>query len=194
MVVEAANRERRDSILTSNSRHKGPEALLHLGRDYPGPILRAENAMHPVGDVRVRHGREDSIFNRPSGTVDSTYAFPAFRLAFRGGRRLHAGLGNNRASGAWCALKCGRQTIQPSLRDCGFYVCVPGIPPRLPGRQAAPCRAGYNRASGAFILRSGSRRGESTANGISKPRSGDCIQSGTHLAWRQGRRSRMPGS
>ena len=51
MIVKAADRDGHDSVCASNSRHKRPESWLHHGRNDPGSILRAEDAMYSVGDI-----------------------------------------------------------------------------------------------------------------------------------------------
>jgi hypothetical protein len=102
MIVKATDRDGHNSVCASNARHERPEAWLHLGRNDPGSILRAKDAMYSIGDVRVRHEREDSTSTVPSGTVDSTYAFPAFRLGLpsrQAGAACRAWY--NRRSAAW---------------------------------------------------------------------------------------------
>ena len=59
-IVKAADCDGHNSVCASNSRHERPEPWLHFGRNHPGSILRAEDAMYSIGDIRVRHEREDS--------------------------------------------------------------------------------------------------------------------------------------
>jgi len=87
------------AVLPRNSRHERPEAQLHLSGNYFGAILCAEDAMHAVRDIGIRHGRDDSMSIVPPGLLNFHSGFPALRYA-------PCRANDNRASGA-LAGACG---------------------------------------------------------------------------------------
>ena len=93
VIVEASDRNRRDAVLPRNSRHERPEAWLHFRGDYLGAILCAEDAMHTIRNVGIRHGRDESMSIVPPGLSNLGSGFPALRDA-------PCRANDNRASGA----------------------------------------------------------------------------------------------
>lgn len=69
VIVEASDGDRRNAVLPRNPGHERPKARLHFSRDYLGPILCAEDAMHAVGDVGIRHGGDHNTSIVPPGLV-----------------------------------------------------------------------------------------------------------------------------
>ncbi len=98
MIVEAADCDRRDAILSRDAGHERPQTRLQLRRNYPGTILCAKNAMHAVGNEGVRHGRHNSMFNRPSGTFGFSSRIPGLRFA---ASRANYNRASGAGSGSW---------------------------------------------------------------------------------------------
>jgi len=72
MVGCAAYNDRRNTVVTRNTSHEGPEPFLYFRCDQSTPVLGAENIMNH--DVRVGMGHEYNLhlyhytFNRPYRT------------------------------------------------------------------------------------------------------------------------------
>jgi len=80
VIVEAPDCNRHDAVLPRNSRHERPEARLHFSRNDLGAILRAEDAMHAIRNVGIRHDRDDSTSIVPPGLRFFSHGIPGTPL------------------------------------------------------------------------------------------------------------------
>src|SRR5690349_349262 len=72
MVVNPASVDQLHFVFTCDTAHIWQQPTLQLGRDQRTTLLCAEDAVHELAHIRVRH----PLFNRPYGTHVSYRLFP----------------------------------------------------------------------------------------------------------------------
>jgi hypothetical protein len=82
MIVETPDGQSFDAVRSRDPGHERPQTRLNFGGNDCSPVLCAEYTVHAVGDIGIRHGRDNTTSIVPPGLLHFDRSVPGIPLRF----------------------------------------------------------------------------------------------------------------